>query len=145
MGDQRFYARRSYHIERFDDHVASLAIDMFDYAGSHESYNQEIINWDMRQSRPFTMADVFNRTQGWKKFVIDYCIAKVNEQVGEDLSLDRDEVGQVVTSQYWRFGTDKAMLYVPFSAVTGLSGPGTDVAIPYKVLKPYLKADAPVL
>ena len=143
VGEQKFYLRRSYHLERFDDHIASLALYTADYAGSHESLDQQIINWDLRRARPFTTADVFDRSKEWEKFVIDYCIAEIGREMDEEP--DRDSVGAIVRGESWRFGPDKAMLYVPFSAMSGFAGPGTDVVIPYTLLKPYLKADAPIL
>ncbi len=144
VGEQKFYLRRSYRLERFDDRVASLTIDTLDYPGSHESMSQEIVNWDLRRARPLTLNDVFQRTNDWEKFVVDYCAAEMAHHMGEETEPNSDCAGAVATSESWRFGPDKAIVYVPFFAGGGFSPTGWDLEIPYTLLKPYLKEDAPI-
>ncbi|HEY2033846.1 MAG TPA: lysozyme inhibitor LprI family protein [Rhizomicrobium sp.] len=146
VGDLKLYARRTYNVVRFDDRVASFQTYTYDYTGgAHEVLGERQFNWDMHAAKPIAPADVFMKD--WKKAITDYCVADLAKQfreAGNDAP-KRADVAGVVDSGAFLFGPKALRVHFTVYTITSFAGGEYDVDIPYTVLKPYLKSDAPVL
>ncbi len=148
MDDLKLSARRTYSVARFDDHVVSFEVFTFDYTGgAHEAIDENEFSWDVAQAKPITTDDVFVKGGDWVKFVTDYCLKDLHGQFAErqDDSPDRAAVEALVRSGAWLFAKDHATVHFTVYTITSFAGGEYDVDIPYTVLKPYLRSDAPVL
>ena len=148
VDDLRLSARRTYSVARFDAHVVSFQTQTFDYAGgAHEAIGEEEFNWDVVHAKPFGPAEMFDKGKDWAKFATDACLKDLKRQFAEQQAdgPDRAAVEAVVRSNAWLFGRDHATVHFTVYTVTSFAGGEYDVDIPYTVLKPYLRSDAPVL
>jgi uncharacterized protein YecT (DUF1311 family) len=142
--DMRLYAHRTYSVARFDTKIVSLQIATFDYTGgAHEAINETSLNWDMREGKPIVLAAVFAKGDGWKRFVINYCLKDLKAQDAENA--ERDNVAPVVRDgNNWLFSDKHAVVHFTVYTVASFAGGEYDVKIPYRALKPFLRSDAPV-
>jgi uncharacterized protein YecT (DUF1311 family) len=150
VNDQKLHARRVYSVDRFDDRVVALAIDTSDFVGGHdEEHYPTSFNWNMAKARPISLDDVFAAGEGWKKFALDYCrkdLAKRTKDDGMPADLEDSELPkQVADGANWSWGKDKASVTFWIFMLSGMPSENYPVDIPYKLLKPYMKPDAPVL
>ena len=87
--------------------------------------------------------------EGWKKFALDYCrkdLAKRTKDDGMPADLEDSELPkQVADGANWSWGKDKASVTFWIFMLSGMPSENYPVDIPYKLLKPYMKPDAPVL
>jgi uncharacterized protein YecT (DUF1311 family) len=147
--DMKLSARRSYSVARFDAKVVSLQISTFDFTGgAHEAIDETALNWDMTKSRPLTLNGLLLSGKDWKKFVTDFCLKDLKKQFAEHQTPepDRSAVEAVVADGgNWLFAKNHARVHFTEYAVASFADGEFDVDIPYAALKPYLKADAPVL
>jgi len=145
VADMKLYAHRTYSVERFDEKVVSLQISTFDYTGgAHEAINETSLNWDMRAQKPIALSDLFAKGEGWKRFVVGYCLKDLKGQNAENP--DRDNIEAVVRDGgNWLFAKDHAIVHFTVYTVASFAGGEYDVKIPYRALKPYLRPGAPVL
>ena len=84
----------------------------------------------------------------WRKFATDFCLAELHADFeGQGApDPDRDAVERVVgDGDNWLWGKDAATVHFTVYTIASFSGGEYDVEIPYDELKPYLRADAPVL
>ncbi|MET0229825.1 MAG: RsiV family protein, partial [Rhodanobacteraceae bacterium] len=91
--------------------------------------------------------DVFAKDSRWRKFATDFCIAKLHDDFEAQGAPDpdREAVEAVVGhGDNWLWGADAATVHFTVYTVASFSGGESDVRIPYSVLAPYLRADAPV-
>lgn len=146
----KLHAHRSYSVVRFDAHIVSLDIVMSDYAGGHDEQSSDTtLTWNVATSRPVTLADVFAPGKGWKKFVIAYCAKDLKRQTDKDGLTDdltdADMNTSVSDNGNWAWNKDHATL--GFLISMGGGGPESSytVDIPYRLLKPFMKPDAPVM
>lgn len=145
----KLHAHLSYFVARFDARVVALDITTSDYVGGHDEQSTDMsLAWNLEKSSPVTLADVFAAGKDWKKFVIAYCAKDLKKQtetdgITDDLTGD-DMAGRVSDSANWTWNTDHAT--VGFLISMGGGGPESayTVDIPYKLLKSYMKPDAPV-
>lgn len=148
VDDLKLSARRTYSVARFDAHIVSFQISTFDYTGgAHEAIGEEEFNWDTAKGKPIDPEGIFIKGKGWVKFSTDYCLKDLKRQFAEQESdgPDRPAVETVVKSGAWLFGRDHATVHFTVYAIASFAGGEYDVDIPYTVLKPYLRSDAPVL
>jgi len=150
IGDLKLSARRTYTVYRFDDRIVSFETYVDDYTGgAHEVLSEKQFNWDMRKAAPIAPGDVF--VKDWKAAVTDYCLADLRKQFGEargaagEEGLKRADVAAVVDSGAFLFGTKSLRVHFTVYTITSFAGGEYDVDIPYKVLKPYARVDAPFL
>lgn len=148
VADLKLYARRTYRVARFDARVVSLQISTFDYTGgAHEALGEEAVNWDMRRAKPIALTDVFAGWK-WRRFVVDDCLKDLHRQLAAQQEPDPDRAAVdsvVLDSGNWLWGKDKAIVHFTVYTVASFAGGEYDVDIPYKLLKPYLRPEAPVL
>ena len=147
--DMKLYARRTYSVVRFDSKIASLQVLTYDYTGgAHEVLGETSLNWDLIKGRPISLNDVFQKERGWARFATDYCLNDLRDQFQAQGAPgpDRSAVTDVVNDGgNWMFDKDKAIVHFTVYTVASFSGGEFDVDIPYRILKPYMRADAPVL
>ena len=148
VADMKLSALRTYSVARFDAHVVSLQVSTFDYTGgAHEVLGETSLNWDMARAKPFTLDDVFAKEKPWRAFVTDFCNKNLHDAFAEQGAPDpdRDAIESVVgDSDNWLWGADAATVHFTVYAIASFSGGESDVEIPYGVLAPYLRPDAPV-
>jgi len=149
VADMKLYARRTYALARFDERVASLQIQTFDYTGgAHEAISEASLNWDMARAKPFALDDVFVKDTSWRAFVTDFCIKVLHDGFAEQGAPDpdREAVESVVgDGDNWLWGPKAATVHFTVYAIASFAAGESDVAIPYDVLVPYLRTDAVVL
>ena len=146
----KLYAHTSYTITRFDARLVALGITGSDYVGGHDEQSSDAsLAWNLEKSSPVTLVDVFAPGKDWKKFVITYCDKDLHQQtegdgITDDLTKD-DMDARVSDSANWTW--NKTHATVGFLISMGGGGPESSytVDIPYALLKPYMKPDAPVL
>jgi uncharacterized protein YecT (DUF1311 family) len=145
VADMKLYAHRTYSAVLFDAKITSLQIATFDYTGgAHEAINETSLNWDMRKQKPIGLPDVFKNGDGWKRFAIDYCLKDLKAQNADNP--DRENIAIVVRDGgNWLFGDTNAIVHFTVYTVASFAGGEYDVKIPYRVLKPYMRPDAPML
>lgn len=148
VADMKLSARRTYSVQRFDARVASLQIQTFDYTGgAHEAIGESSLSWDVVRSRPFSLGEVFVADKPWRTFATDYCVRDLHDQLADgEGDPERSAVEAVVGDDAnWLWGVDKATVHFTVYTVASFAGGEFDVEIPYADLKPYLRADAPVV
>jgi len=150
VNDQKLHARRVYTVDRFDERVVSIRIATSDFVGGHdEEHYPTSFGWNMTKARPISLDDVFAGGGNWKKFALDYCkkeLAKRTKDDGLPADLEDSELPkQVADGADWSWGKDKAIVTFNVFLLSGMPSVGYAVAIPYKLLKPDMKPDAPVL
>jgi uncharacterized protein len=141
-GDTTF--DRSYEIHRFDDRMISIEV-----LESHESYfghgwrAEYAINWDMRRDRPLRMSDIFVKGPDWQQAVYAAAMKAVREQ-GEihdpESWFNSDAVDD---DDAWLFDDDGAVLLLGHGE-RSMVGASADASIPYDVLQPFFRPDAPM-
>jgi uncharacterized protein len=142
-GDTTF--DRSYEIHRFDDRM--ISIEIFE---SHESYfghgwrAEYAINWDLRRNRPLRVTDIFLKEAGWQQSVYAFAMKEVREQgdIREPESWFNSDA--VDDDDGWLFDDDSAVLLLGHGE-RSMVGASADAAIPYDVLQPFFRLDAPMV
>lgn len=149
VADMKLSAQRTYSVQRFDGRIASLQVQTFDFTGgAHEVIGESALNWDVKHARAFTLKDVFDLAKPWRTFATDFCMRDLHDQFAGEEAHDpeRSAVEAVVADEAnWLWGADAATVHFTVYTVASFSGGEFDVDIPYAELKPYLRADAPVL
>ena len=145
--DMTLYARRTYSVARFDARVVSLQIQTYDYTGgAHEVIGEASLNWDVTKARPLALSEMFAKP--WRKFITDYCMQDLHRQFAARGASgpDRSAVTSVIADRKsWLFAKDHATVHFTVYSIASFADGEFDVEIPYKVLQPYLRPDAPVL
>ena len=141
-GDTAF--DRSYEIHRFDDRM--LSIEIFE---SHESYfghgwrAEYVINWDLRRNRPLRVIDLFLKGTDWQQAVYAFAMKAVREQgdIHDPESWFNSDA--VDDDDAWLFDDDGAILLLGHNE-RSMVGVSADASIPYDVLRPLFRPDAPI-
>jgi len=140
-GDTTF--SRYYEINGFDDRL--ISIESFQF---HESYfghgwrSEFTVNWDLGRGRPLRLVDLFRSDRDWKQAVYDFAMKSLREgDVHEPEHLFDAE--QVDDDEAWLFDDDGATLLLGHGE-RSMAGASAEVAIPYDVLQPFLRPDAPI-
>jgi len=146
--DMKLSADRSYRVIRFDQRIASLQVSTYDFSGgAHEVLGESSLNWDVKNAKPITLADVFKPGSAWRKFVDAYCLKDLHAQIAQRRGSGPEASGidpVVKDGANWLFAKDHAVVHFTVYAVASFADGEFDVEIPYKVLQPYLRPDAPV-
>lgn len=141
-------ARRGYRVTRFDRRIVSIEIVTRDYTGGNQDVRSaKGHTYDLARARPVTLADVFLPRANWKSAVTAYCAKDLARQYAEDNATPPEtvEVASTVAAEgAWLWTKDGAEMIYIADTVGGLAGREYDIDIPFKVLAPYMKADAPV-
>jgi uncharacterized protein YecT (DUF1311 family) len=148
--DIQWHAHRDYYVARFDSRVAMINIGTSDYVGGHDEERDVIpLAWNIEKSKPFTLDDVFEPKSDWKKFVVGYCNKELLRRTRDDGLTDDQTTADLRTtiSNNVNWVWDKDHATAMFAISMGGGGPESsyNVDIPYRLLKPYMKPDAPVL
>lgn len=142
-GDTTF--SRYYEIHRFDDRL--ISIEFFQY---HESYighawrSEFVINWDLRRDRPLRTADLFNSGTDWQQGIYDFAMKSLREEDEIKNPESWFSSGTVNDDDAWLFDDDGAVLLLGHGE-RSLAGASGEVTIPYDVLLPFLRSDAPIV
>ena len=149
VADMKLSARRTYDVHRFDTRLVSLQVSTYDYTGgAHEALDESSLNWDLARSRAIALEDVFDKNKPWRKFVVDFCLRDLHEELAgeQEPGPDRSAIERAVgDASAWLWGKDAATVHFTVYAIASFSGGEFDVVIPYSYLEPYLRSDAPVL
>jgi uncharacterized protein len=135
---------RFYEIHHLDGKL--ISIEMFTH---HESYfghgwrEEFALNWDLKQSRPIKVADLFRPDLDWREVVMDH----VRNWPREDGSFNDPEdianLAQPDDDEGWLFDDDSAVLLIG-RGERSMVGTSADVPVPYDVLAPLLRPDGPL-
>lgn len=142
-GDTTF--DRSYEIHRFDDGMISIEI-----LESHESYfghgwrAEHAINWDLRRNRPLRVSDIFLKEPGWQQAVYALAMKAVREQGDIQDPESWFNSDAVDDDDAWLFDDDSAILLLGHGE-RSMVGASADASIPYDILQPFLRPDAPMV
>jgi hypothetical protein len=149
LGELKLFAQRFYTVARFDRRIVSLQVSTRDYTGGNrEAEGRSTFTWDLAKGRLITFDDIFSKGRDWKQFVAAFCKDDLHKQFSERNAddLDDTEIAAVVAAAgAWLWGTDKATVIFSVDTIGGMPGGEFDVEIPLERLKPYLRADAPIL
>jgi hypothetical protein len=141
-GDTTF--DRSYEIHRFDDRMISIKV--FE---THESYfghgwrSEYAINWDLRRNRPLRVIDIFLKEPDWQQAVYAFAMKAVREQgdIHDPESWFNSDA--VDDDDAWLFDDDSAVLLLGHGE-RSMVGASADAPIPYDILQPFFRPDAPM-
>ena len=141
-GDTTF--DRSYEIHRFDDRM--ISIEVFE---THESYfghgwrSEYAINWDLRRYRPLRVIDIFLKEPDWQQAVYAFAMKAVREQgdIHDPESWFNSDA--VDDDDAWLFDDDSAVLLLGHGE-RSMVGASADAPIPYDILQPFFRPDAPM-
>jgi uncharacterized protein YecT (DUF1311 family) len=142
--DYPISAWRRYGVSRFDDRLVSLSVWGQIYGGgAHEGLIDQTINFDVRRARRVGPTDFFRAGTGWETAISAYCREQLTEEGGEKPALAR--VRAVVTrDDAWLFGPEKATVHFAVYTVGSFAAGPRQVDIPYRVLRRFLRDDAPL-
>ena len=147
-GDLQMYARRSYMVARFDDRIVSLQVSTRDFTGGNrDALEQKTLTWDLAKARVITPESVMAPDKDWKAFVAGFCKKDLHRQMSERDAPDLDDAeiaAAVAEGSNWLWRKDGATVVFMVTSIGGLPGGEFDVDIPFGVLAPYMRADAPV-
>lgn len=136
---------RFYEIHRFDDRL--ISIEIFDHHEAnfgHGWRSEFIINWNLSHNRPLDLGDVFVTGHDWQRPIAEFVLKSAREDY------DPKYVESVVSPEAldnigaWLFGDDSATLVLDHGE-RSMVGASIEVAVPYDVLAPYMRSDAPLL
>jgi hypothetical protein len=132
----KLYAHRTYSVVRFDSRVVSLQASTYDYTGgAHEALGETSLNWDLQKSKPIALDDLFARGKDWNKFVTDYCMKDLHDQLSGEPDPDRSPWRAVADRGT---GSCKATLPQHFTVYAVASSPRRNWReIPYETLRPH--------
>jgi uncharacterized protein YecT (DUF1311 family) len=150
VSGQKLHARRFYSIDRFDGRVVAITTGTSDFVGGHdEEHYPTSFNWNTAKARPISLDDVFAASGAWKKFALDYCRKDLTKRTTDDglpADLQSSELmKQVADGANWSWGKDGASVTFWIFMLSGMPSANYNVDIPYRLLKPHMKPDAPVL
>jgi len=135
--------RRWYELHRVDDRLISLELYSYHEATAGHGWRTETaLNWDLRHDRPVTMADLFAGSD-WQQAVIDFVLADLRtegDSAGAEGIIGTDDVNDPGS---WLFDDEGAVLLLG-RFERSLAGLSAEVPIPYAVLAPYLRPEAPL-
>jgi hypothetical protein len=142
--DYPISAWRRYGLSNFDDRLVSLSVWGQIYGGgAHEGLIEQAVNFDVQRARRVGPADFFHAGSGWETAISAYCRAKLAEEGDEKPALA--QVRAVVTrDDAWLFGPEKATVHFAVYTVGSFAAGPRQVEIPYRVLRRYLRGDAPL-
>jgi uncharacterized protein len=134
---------RYYEINGFDDRLISIEFFQF-----HESYfghgwrSEFAINWDLGRGRPLRLVDLFRSDKDWKQVTYDFAMKSLREGDMHEPEQFFD-AAQVDDDEAWLFDDDGATLLLGHGE-RSMVGASAVVSIPYDVLQPFLRPDAPI-
>jgi uncharacterized protein len=150
VNGMKLHAHRFYSIDRFDPRIVSLEVSTSDYVGGHdEERSDRSFTWNVRAGHPVSLDDVFAKGADWKKFLLDVCTRYLRREIDHDgvpgnLAAS-DLPKQIADGANWSWGRDAATVTFAVFMDSGMPVNTYSASVPYKVLKPYMKPDAPVL
>ncbi len=150
VNDMKLHAHRVYSVARFDPRIVTLTVSTSDFVGGHDEERDGFaLSWDMAKGAPVTLGDVFAAKAGWKNFALAYCQKDLRKRTKDDgVSADLDDSGlskQLADSANWVWDKDKATVMFTIFMLYGMPEQDYTVDIPYRLLRLYMKPDAPVL
>ena len=114
----------------------------YGHGAAHPNYGTAMVHWLRTEARLLNAEDVFVAGSKWKTVLRDYCFEKVKREG----FVEKAEDIQDTTSnpQSWRFSKQGlTVLFNPYEVASYAEGM-QQVFVPWSVLKPYLKKNAPV-
>jgi uncharacterized protein YecT (DUF1311 family) len=132
---------RSYQLHHVDARLISL--EMFiHHEGNigHGWQEQYTVNWDLAHDRPLDLDALFADGK-WKAAIVAYALDDVKDAVQDPGSLIYE--ASVDDPSAWVFDDDGAVIRFGHGE-RSMAGASAEVTIPYDVLEPYLRPDAPL-
>lgn len=142
------YIEIGYDTEYAADDFVSLQFSTSTYTGGvHPNSFAFTINYDLKNGRELSLADLFQPKSNYLKIISDYCIKDLKtrvEEMSDDEWLGRGAGPEAENFANWNI-TEKGLLinFDPYQVAAYAAGPQM-VIIPYEKLKSVLKPDSVV-
>jgi uncharacterized protein YecT (DUF1311 family) len=132
---------RSYALHHADERLISLQIEIHHECNIGHGWREEsAFNWDLAHNRPLDFAGLF-ADGDWRAAITQFAIKYLEGEVGDPAGFVADF--PIDDPQAWVFDDDGAVLRLGHGERSG-AGASADVEIPYDVLAPLLRPDAPL-
>jgi uncharacterized protein YecT (DUF1311 family) len=135
---------RFYEIHRFDGRLISVKVYIH-----HESYvghawrSEFALNWDLAAGNPVHVADLFRADAGWRAAVTEAARKWLTDNDDDKDLLDYVDNDALNDDEGWLFDDSGAVLMLG-RGERSMVGLAEDVPVPWEVLTPLLKPDAPL-
>jgi hypothetical protein len=147
------YLDSSYEIRFATDELISIQFSSSDYSrgAAHPNSYTNVLNYDVKNGKKLTLADLFNAKSNYLKTISDYCIKDLKDQSKKntDLILDDEQIKSGASARADNFKswtitkTGLAIVFDPYQVGPYAAGP-QNVLVPYSALKDLIKSDGPV-
>jgi hypothetical protein len=142
-----------YEIRRATDDLISVEFTEGEYSrgAAHPNSTTTVLNYDVKNGKKLTLADLFNPNSKYLSVISAYCIKALKEQAKKDnTSMLDDEMLKSGASpradNYRAWSITKMGLWItfdPYQVAPYAAGPQY-VLVPYSALKDIIKPDGPV-
>lgn len=131
--------------------LLSVQFSFYEYpaGAAHGTPSSGSLHVDLPRGRALAAADVFAAGSGWERALANHALADLRRQAKADgfelfdgaADALPDIVGDLIN---WRLEADRALIVFDPYAVAAYAAGRREVAVPYALLKPYLKPDGPL-
>jgi Protein of unknown function (DUF3298)/Deacetylase PdaC len=151
-GQQNSTLDCSYEIRLATDDLISIEFSESEYSAgaAHPNNFATVLNYDVKNSRKLTLADLFNPKSNYLKTISDYCVKDLKQQskkAGDSLPDDMIQSGTAPRADNFKgWSVTKNGLWMsfdPYQVGPYAAGPQR-VLIPYSALRDLLKPDGPI-
>src|SRR5438552_792365 len=142
-----------YEIRYATDDLISVAFTEDDYerGAAHANINTTVLNYDVKNGKKLTLADLFNAKANYLGAISTYCIKELKDRSKKDKDATvNDEMMKSGASaradNYKAWAITKKGLWItfdPYQVAAYAAGP-QHVLVPYSTLKDLIKLDGPV-
>ena len=142
-----------YEIRYATDALISVEFgeDAYSRGAAHGNQITSVLNYDVRNEKKLTLADLFNPKSNYLSIISAYCMKELKAQAQKDketmLSDDLIQSGASARADnYKSWAITKKGLWVTFDPyqVAAYAGGKQYVLVPYSVLKDIIKPDGPI-
>jgi uncharacterized protein YecT (DUF1311 family) len=137
-----------YHIAFAGPELVSVRFDLSSdtLGAAHPSSTSRAVTVVMSDGHALTAEDVFRPDSGWERFLTQRAVAEISRQYREDgFTPPERDVQESATKPHLWLITEGGLtiLFPPYSFGAPYVMGGTEVSIPWRDLRPYLKPGAP--
>lgn len=140
-----------YDIAFASPRLLSVQFSFYEYmaGAAHGNPASGSLHVDLARGRALAAGDVFAAGRGWERALADHALADLRRQAKADgfelFDGAADTLPDIVGNlDNWRLESDQALIVFDPYAVAAYAAGRREVAVPYALLKPYLKPDGPL-
>lgn len=149
--DMRSELDIEYDVSLASPRLVSIEFTVYDYpaGAAHGTTVFPSLHVDLVHGRALTVNDLFRPDSGWRKAVTDLAFAELKRQAKRDDFTIYDTAWKnaeevVGDLSNWRLEAGQAVIVFAAYTVAAYAVGPREVALPYAVLKPFLKPDGPL-